>query len=194
MLKGRPAREETGASDLHAVIYLERTPEHVFAHWRNLVVAYWIGRTNSSAVLRLNTALTRLGEEFKEGIGLIQVVHEKAPAPESTSRSALQAMLRDQSDIIACSSVVSPGVGFRAASVRALITGLVMLARPKFPHLIHATVEETAKWHAEHLPGGSVPPNPRAILRAIRDIIALDGSATDPHALPGAPAYRKQIL
>src|SRR4051812_31579686 len=102
MFKASPARGAT-ANHPEVVIYLERTAEHVFAHWRNVVVAYWIERTNSAAVLRLNTALGRVGEEYKEGIGLIQVVNEKAPAPDSGCRSALQSMLRAQSDIISCS-------------------------------------------------------------------------------------------
>jgi hypothetical protein len=169
MPKTSPARQVFG-EDMNAVICVERTLEHVFGSWRNLMVAYWIKQTNPAAVLRLNTALGRLGSEFESGIGLVQVIHEKAPAPDGISRSALQAMLRDKSDIIACSSVVSPGVGFRAASVRALITGLVMLARPKFPHVIHATIEDTARWHAEHLPS-RVAISAGEIHRAIRSLI-----------------------
>jgi hypothetical protein len=59
------------------------------------------------------------------------------------------------------------------ASVRALVAGVTMLARPGFPHEVFATVEEAAAWHARLLPTAE-PPTPTRfdIKRAAEAVIA----------------------
>jgi hypothetical protein len=147
---------------------VEVDPNHAAATWRNLFVVYWLGETKPGAVARLRQPLIKLGEQFKDGIGLMQVVGPKTVAPGSEARNALANLMKGASDIIVCSSLVVPGVGFRMAAARALATGLVMLARPPFPHQVYATVEQAAAWQSSVLPPhGLDAVQPRQILSVV---------------------------
>lgn len=125
---------------------------HVAGVWKNMLVVYWLGETNPGAVARVTQHLQRLGAQFSTGIGLMQVVGATTGPPPSDARDALAKMLKSGSSFIVCSSLVVPGVGFRMAAARALATGLIMLARPNFPHEVYSTVEEAAIWHCSLLP------------------------------------------
>jgi hypothetical protein len=134
------------------VSLVEIDPNHVAGVWRNLLVVYWLGTTTPGAVTRLKQPLLRLGEQFPDGVGLMQVVGPKTQAPDSEGRAALVHLLKSCSTVIVCSSLIVPGVGFRMAAARALATGLIMVARPGFPHEVFDTVERAAVWQRQLLP------------------------------------------
>jgi hypothetical protein len=149
---------------------------HVAAVWRNMFVVYWLGETNPGAVARVTQHLQRLAAQFGTGIGLMQVVGATTGPPSSEAREALAKMLKGGSAYIVCSSLVVPGVGFRMAAARALATGLIMLARPSFPHEVYSTVEEAAIWHCSLLPPtGSSPVTPSDISSVVRTLQATLG-------------------
>jgi hypothetical protein len=147
---------------------LEVDPNHAAGIWRNLLVVYWLGDTRPGAVARLTQPMLRLGAQFEDGIGLMQVVGPKTAAPTSEARAALATLLKAGREVIVCSSLVVPGVGFRMAAARGLATGLIMLARPPFPHEVYATVEQAAEWQCTRLPRHkSGPPRPDQVLSVV---------------------------
>lgn len=147
----------------------ELDPDHAVATWRNLLVIYWLGDTTPGAVIRLIQPLQRLAQRYADGVGLMQVVGAKTAAPSAESRAAIAKLMSAGAQSIVCSSLVVPGVGFRMAAARALATGLIMIARPPFPHQVYATVEEAAAWQCTLLPPGPhASPVPRDIIGVVR--------------------------
>src|SRR5690606_30899909 len=117
----------------------------------NMVVIIWRGQTLVAAVARARSVLVETLAHGSGKFGLMQVVEQGAPPPDSAARDALADLLAAGRGRLACSSLVYPGTGFWAAAARAFVTGLTMLARPGFPHVAFATAAEAADWHVQHL-------------------------------------------
>lgn len=118
-----------------------RDREHCRGLLPNLVVAHWFGETTLSAVHGLDTLVRKASTRYPDGICLIQVVSAGAAMPSAEARAELAALLRRGSALVG-SAVVMPGVGFRVATARAVVTGLAMMVRPPFPHVVHASVAD----------------------------------------------------
>jgi hypothetical protein len=82
-------------------------------------------------------------------------------------------VLRAAGKSVACSGIVFEGTGFKMAAVRAIVTGLTMLARPEFPHLVFADVQEASKWMCARLPslGASGEIGIWSAVNELRDLI-----------------------
>lgn len=163
-----PARPEVSAEGVSveaALRPIELDQAHAIGVWRNVVFALWYEQTTAAAVVRLTSALRRVRSWHPQGVGLIQVVMPSAKQPEKEARDAIQGMLALGSRVITSSALVVPGVGFRIAWIRAFITGLAMVSRPEFPHVVFATLEEAADWQHRLLPPHRAP-MPFDVLRA----------------------------
>src|SRR5262245_49463821 len=101
------------------LVTVEVDEHHAAGTYRNMFLVCWAGETKPGAVARLIQPLSRLGEQFPEGIGLMQVVGATTGPPSSDARGALLKLLQAGSDIVLCSSLVVTGVGFRMAAARA---------------------------------------------------------------------------
>jgi hypothetical protein len=150
-----PARATEASPD--RLVILEVDELHAAASYRNMFIICWTGDTKPGAAARLIQPMSRLGEQFPDGIGLMQVVGATTGPPSSEARGALSKLLQAGSEIILCSTLVVPGVGFRMAAARAFATGLIMLARLRFPHEVYARVAEAATWQVTLLPPGKRP-------------------------------------
>jgi hypothetical protein len=82
-------------------------------------------------------------------IGMLTVVDENATMPSSEARNLGAAFLAKNSNRIVASAVVHEGSGFKAAAVRAVVTGLSMLARQPFPHKVVPEVQPATSWLCE---------------------------------------------
>lgn len=131
--------------------------DHLFATWKDLLIAVWRGDTTLSGV--------QLGQHFfKEhmhahahaaGVLLLTVIESDAPAPGSQERAALGKLLDSGKGGTRRSAVVYEGTGFRAATVRSVVTGLSLFSRPPYPHKIFATVPDAAFFLCEGAPLGT---------------------------------------
>jgi hypothetical protein len=59
-------------------------------------------------------------------------------------------MLKEHGGVIRCSAVVYEGDGFRAATLRAVVTGIALLSRPLYPHVVFASSISAVNWTARH--------------------------------------------
>lgn len=142
-----------GGNDANAktngLVTLQVSADHAIGSWRNVLLVVWRVHTTVEAVLQAHAALARLKREYPQGVCIFQVAETTAKAPDADARAALAKMLAAPDGVVISSSVVYAGTGFFLAAVRALVTGLTMLSRPKFPHLVFATKEEAADWHSQ---------------------------------------------
>lgn len=89
-------------------------------------------------------------KEHPEGIGLLTIIEDKAPAPDNDARGRIAEFL-GQAEFIAASGVAFEGSGFRAAAVRSIVSGLTILARQPFPHKVFSSIFATMEWLSPEL-------------------------------------------
>jgi hypothetical protein len=146
---------------------IERNNDHVLALWSRTVIVVWSHETTVSAVRRLGEHLLARATAVGQPVGLFMVVEESAPLPSSDARSMSAVVLRKAK--LAFSAVTFEGSGFRAAMVRAVVTGIGMLAKQPYPHQAFARLEDAAAWVAERtMKGQGDPISQDDLIRAVR--------------------------
>lgn len=113
-------------------------------------VLVWRRETWQEDVEHGSTALHAFAARAGRKVHLMQVIEPRALAPSKQARDALGDMLRSASQFVEASSVVHEGTGFHASLARGVVTGLVMLARPGYPHQVFASVEAAMASHAAY--------------------------------------------
>jgi hypothetical protein len=130
---------------------VHRIGDHcVAATWRSVGILIWRNETRAVDVSFGSEMLDRLAKSHPDGVGLFQFVEDACMNLSSESRAALANLLSKGRSYIRCSTVVFNGVGFRAAAVRGIATGLFWLAKPGFPHEAFADPVKAAFVHAEY--------------------------------------------
>lgn len=138
-MSGAPSNAEFEVVDLDA--------DHVKATFRNLVLVVWRFRTLAEPYRAEIALIKRLSLSHPEGVGVIDVVEAEATPPDSHVRRAFNETLA--LTCIKHISVTHECAGFKAAAVRAVVSSVYALAQPPFPHAVHSSVEEAARWTAK---------------------------------------------
>ena len=152
---------------------LEIDADHVKGVGVNLVLLVWRYRTllePHRAAMRL---VTQVAAQHPKGVGVMQLVETTAVPPDSETRKDFGAMLRLPGVGHFC--VIHEGSGFKAASVRAIVSGVHALSRPAFPHSVHDNIVDAARWAAARNLSIAAPgdaPAIEAALRALRRLHA----------------------
>ena len=136
--------ESKATSDDFVVVDIDA--DHVTATAFNMLFVVWRFHTGHAAFRRAVYWARTLTETFLEGIGVQHILEPTALAPDAPTRRVFVELL--QLPGIAHYSIVYTGAGFRAASIRAVVVGAYALARPQFPHTVHADLTRAATWHA----------------------------------------------
>lgn len=166
-------------SPAHATRAIEvaRDEQHCRALFPHLAVAYWHTKTLPSAVAGLAELVRRGKQLFPDGLALLQVVSVDAEMPNSQIRAQLADLLREGGGRVVGSSVVVPGVGFKVATARGFVTGLALLVRPPFPHVVHSTIGESALWLSQLLLKSSVHVSASELRGSVESLVS-SGAAT----------------
>ncbi len=135
------SRDEVSVFEL-----LEIDEDHAKARAFNMLFLVWRRRTLADAYGRTVPIARELVAKFPEGIGIAQVVEVDAVPPDSDARTLFSYLSR--LDGLVHLSVTHDGVGFKAAAVRAIMTGVQALGRPKCKLTVVADVDTAARWHA----------------------------------------------
>jgi hypothetical protein len=154
----------------HAAVRVEIDADHGVGTYRRLVVVVWRHETRAAAVARVGRALKELSAQTRGPVGLLQVVEPTASPPGAEAKQALAHMLKTSAGTVACSALAYLGGGVKMAAARAFITGVAMLSRPAFPHVVFPTVEEAAEWHVKRL--GDEAARAAKIASAVAEIAA----------------------
>lgn len=125
------------------VAFFEVEEHFVLATHRNVGIAVWVDEMSVEAVLRAEDMLGELASAWPEGIAFVQVFGEESQRIEAPVRTALSSLLQ-RSHGIQEAPVVYEGTGFRAAAIRAIVTGLLATRSFGFPHRVYASIEEAA--------------------------------------------------
>ena len=111
-----------------------------------MLFVVWRKRTAEASFRRSTDVVVDLAARFGEGVGVCHVVEVTATPPDARVRRAFVDFLR--CGVIKHISVTYEGAGFKAAAVRAVMTGAFELSQPSAKHAVHGDLETAAKWHA----------------------------------------------
>ncbi len=142
--------------------------DHAKAVAFNMLFLVWRRRTLGPAYRRGMTLVRDLSARFPEGVGVCQLVEVNASPPDSDTRRAFVEFMKI--DGVKHFSVLHDGTGFKAASVRAVMSSVHMLARPKFKFAVHNSVLAAAAWHAAAQAELGRRETPEIIERVIRGL------------------------
>ena len=84
----------------------------------------------------------------------LAVVEPAAPPPDAGARPVFAKAMRECGPVMRGGAYVVPAGGFAAATIRAAITGLSLLAREPYPIEVFAAPERASAWIAERLGDG----------------------------------------
>lgn len=140
--------------------------DYLFATWGDLVIAVWRGVTTLTGVRLGQHFFQQHAQQCPSGVLLMTIIEEGAPAPGTQERAALGMLLQSETGRTRRSAVVYEGTGFRAATVRSVVTGLALISRPPFPHKVFATVAEASLFLGE----GSLPSS-GSVIREMVDAV-----------------------
>jgi hypothetical protein len=126
---------------------IEIDEDHATGCAFNMAFVVWQHRTTRLAYRSYRDLLLRLAEKHPEGVASLQLLGRDITPPDAAARREFVEFLH--LDHVKHSSVVYEEKGFKAASIRAVVSSAHALARPKFPHSVHSRLSEAARWHAE---------------------------------------------
>ena len=116
--------------------------------WRSLMVFYWLGPAPDADVVKpamdaAEQALKALGPQ--KGARLV-VLAPDTPMPDERARISLSREVPRLEKYLHTSATVHGADGFKGAAIRAAISTMQLIARPKLQDKIFGTVDEAARW------------------------------------------------
>jgi hypothetical protein len=112
-----------------------------------------------------------LGDRYVQLVRVAPTGVHDAPDDEFRARVAQTAREREGKTLAFAYVVV--GDGFLGSMIRAVITGITVLSRPKHPEKVFSEPQAAIAWLVGHLPAGSV--DPAQVLRTLDELIDLAG-------------------
>lgn len=127
------------------MIEIARQDETVVILCGQTIVVYY-GRTPAAAASQtVIDAITRAVARLSRVVVVI-VIENGVRAPDPAARSVIQrAMQRGEAKICATGYIIL-GDGFANAAARATLSGMLLLAKPKFPTKVFATSNDAVLW------------------------------------------------
>lgn len=150
MLDRQIARRATGSGSSAQVIKVDTN--HCLGSCGPVLVLVWRRESTRSAVMDAMRAVQALRALHPGGLGIIVVVEPTAAPPSGEIRRALAETLGSLGPVVKRSALVHEGTGFRAAAVRAVVTGLSAIAQQPYPHQVFDSVDLAATWVMQGLP------------------------------------------
>jgi hypothetical protein len=146
---------------------------HIAVTAFNMVFVYWAKETQLLSFQRVCDSLARLASAHSEGVGVCQLVGLQAIPPGSETRTEITRLMTERvGGLLMHYSIVHEGSGFKAASVRAIVSASHMLARTKANLAVFSSLSDASAWHAAQqrvLKRNESPQLISGILRELQD-------------------------
>jgi hypothetical protein len=123
--------------------------------WKEVFVLTDDGTGRIDDYLELGVLAGRLHELHPSGLGAICIIPANAAPPGSSVRAAMGACLARVAPWLRGYAWVVESGGFGGATCRAVLLGLRMVARPKYPMLVTDDLSEAIAWMLPRLEGGT---------------------------------------
>jgi hypothetical protein len=120
--------------------------------WKDVFVIIDDGSARASDYGPVIRRIEQLNRKYSGGLGCLVIIPANATPPPEDVRRMLNAVLDGIS--LKCLCWLVEGSGFQGAMVRAVLTGLRLFSRRKYPTSVESDVEPAIVWILPHLEGG----------------------------------------
>lgn len=128
----------------------ESTPEWCFGRWGRVVVHLWRAQLDAAKIAAGKRHSAHCKPLLKGSYGFVVIfatdMGRFVPDVSDEARKGVTDMVRWSEHSVTAAVGVVEGTGFMPAMIRAAGNSVAMLARPKFPMKIVATVPDGARW------------------------------------------------
>ena len=115
----------------------------------NMLLAVWRKETTLPAFQRMDALIQEILGQHPKGVGVLQAIEKTAVPPDADTKREFVRNAQQGEGRVVHFSVVHEATGFHAAIVRAIMSGVYMFARPKFPHMVFSSLADAAAWHVQ---------------------------------------------
>ena len=129
-----------------ALTISETSPDFVLGSDKNIVAILWRGETAVAHIRELSAAIADAHVGAGPSVRLFQVMPPDAPPPDGETRREIARVLKSQNGVVSHSAIVQLGSGFRASVVRSIVTGIVRMSNPGYPHRVFSSVADACAW------------------------------------------------
>ncbi len=144
--------------------------DHVIGTWAEFLLCVWRLKTELGAVHRTKAIVGELIKAHPDGIGMLTVIEQDALPPEQHVRREIAALMAGAGTGVKASCLVHEGTGFKAATVRGIVTAIGMFKRLPYPHEVRATVGEGAEWLTKNMGKPLAIGSARALSQVVEDL------------------------
>ena len=117
-----------------------------FTAWRNVFILDFY-RTVTVEALDATTAAKRLALKANpEGLIVLNLVDGTQPIPSGPIRAYAEERSKKELDGVLCHATIVFGDGFRVATMRSVLSGIIVVQHSPFPRRVFSTVGEAAVW------------------------------------------------
>jgi hypothetical protein len=157
----------TLAVDRPKLRVLDASDASAHGHLGDVMISVFRGVMTRSGLERIHQAAPSTAAQRPRGLGYLCVIMDNIPPPDAATRGVFAAMMRDDKTYRA-GAIVAEGTGFHASIVRGVVTGLVLLARPRMPVDVIQGTRTGVAWLTRHL--DYQDGREEALLRAVEDL------------------------
>jgi hypothetical protein len=119
--------------------------------WEDVLVVIDDGTAGESEYAVVQQTLTEQGSRYATGIGCLVIIPVDAKPPSERAREAMKAALAVVP--LRCLCWLVEGAGFQAAMVRAVLTGLRLVANRSYETQVSRDLGGALAWMLAHLAG-----------------------------------------
>lgn len=157
-----------------ALQVVSATPDHAFGILGNVVLYNWRRETTPEGALALMAMTARARASNTCRLLALGFAEPQAHMPSAEIRAQMARTMRDDwGPAVAASTMVFSGDGFRASAVRAIATGMSLIARQPFPHQTYKSLEEAVAWLCHEARERKTPcPDAKKLVAAMTELRA----------------------
>jgi hypothetical protein len=126
--------------------YIRRDARCAVAIWENLLLLHFSESLRVSDFQAFAAAHRKVFAKNPGGIGVVGLVEPTGLMPSAEVREAARRLTDETANDVLFHATVLFGDGFWAGAIRALVNGIFMLSRSRYPQSIFSNIEDAVRW------------------------------------------------
>ena len=151
---------------------LEEQPCGLITAFDRVIFAAWSAVPSNDAMAARMLDASHREAERQGKVALLVALSHGAPMPSDTVRNTIQVEMRKLDPFLICGATVIDKAGFRASALRAVVSTMQLISRPKHPEKVFASAAEAVHFiRAELQLAGVEPPLSTDLLLSYQSIV-----------------------
>jgi len=113
--------------------------------WQAVAVLAWEGPLTVAGVGHMDAALAALSA-LQSPISIVHMLRGRTDLPGAEVRAAMERLSKTHEHAIACTAILDDSQGFVAGAIKAVITGVALLARVRLEIRLFSDLDSLAAW------------------------------------------------